>query len=103
MFFPLVSAHKKGSFFKTKFKLLNEVFAHNLIVLHHQLFFFKDIIYLFDRERDSQRESKHKQGGAEEEAGSQQRSLIWGSILGIWDHALSRRQTLNDWVTQAPQ
>ena len=26
------------------------------------LFFFKDFIYLFDRDRDSQRERKHKQG-----------------------------------------
>ena len=26
------------------------------------IFFFKDFIYLFDRDRDSQRERKHKQG-----------------------------------------
>ena len=65
------------------------------------LFFFKDFIYLFDRDRDSQREREHKQGEwerkrerqparegtqaggvGEEEAGSQRRSLMWGSIPG---------------------
>uniref|UniRef100_A0A7N5KC15 Ninein-like protein n=1 Tax=Ailuropoda melanoleuca TaxID=9646 RepID=A0A7N5KC15_AILME len=35
-------------------------------------------------------------GVGEEEAGSQQRSLMWGSIPERQGHALSRRQTLND-------
>ena len=38
----------------------------------------------------------------EEEAGSQWRSLMWGSIPGLQDHALSRRQMLNDCATQVP-
>ena len=38
----------------------------------------------------------------EEEAGSQRRTLMWVSIPGPWDHALSRRQTLNHCATQAP-
>ena len=39
---------------------------------HGGVLFLKDFIYLFDRERDSQREREHKQGGVgEEEAGSQ--------------------------------
>ena len=28
------------------------------------------------------------------------RSLMWDSILGPWDHALSQRQTLKHWATQ---
>ena len=38
----------------------------------------------------------------EKEAGSQCRSLMWGSIPERWDHTLSRRQTLNGCATQAP-
>ena len=38
----------------------------------------------------------------EEEAGSQQRSLMRGSIPECRDHALSRRQMLNDCATQGP-
>ena len=34
------------------------------------VFFKKDFIYLFDRDRDSQREREHKRGVGEEEAGS---------------------------------
>ena len=29
-------------------------------------------------------------------------SLMWDSIPGLWDHALSQRQMLNRWATQAP-
>ena len=38
----------------------------------------------------------------EEEAGSQQKRLMRDSFLERWDHALSRRQALNDCATQAP-
>ena len=48
------------------------------------------------------REGTKAGGVGEEEAGSQQRSLTWGSIPECWAHALSRRQTLNDCTTQAP-
>ena len=46
---------------------------------------------------------EHKQGECgEEEAGSQQKSPMWGSIPELRDHALSLRQTLNRCATQAP-
>ena len=35
-------------------------------------FFFKDFIYLFDRDRDSQREGTQAGGVGEEEAGSEE-------------------------------
>ena len=55
-----------------------------------QIFFFKDFIYLFERDRDSQRERGHKQGEwqAEGEAGSP-RSLRRDSIPGPQDYDLS--------------
>ena len=40
------------------------------------------------------REGTQAGGAGEEEAGSQCMSLMWGSIPELWDHALSRRQTL---------
>ena len=68
------------------------------------MYIFKDFIYLFDRERDSQQREGTQAGGVgEEEAGSQQRSLMRGSIPECRHHALSRRQTFNDRATQAPQ
>ena len=47
-------------------------------------------------------EREHNRGVGEEEAGSQRRSAMWDSIPERRDHALSRRQTLNDCATQAP-
>ena len=38
---------------------------------------------------------------AEGEAGSLQESSMWDSIPGLRDHALSQRQKLNYWATQA--
>ncbi|XP_034525634.1 protein sidekick-1 isoform X5 [Ailuropoda melanoleuca] len=64
-------------------------------------FFFKDFIYLFDRETASERWNTAGEVG-EEEAGSQRRSLTWGSIPDLQDHALSPRQTPNNCATQAP-
>ena len=52
-------------------------------------FFFEDFIYLFDRERQPAREGTQVGGVGEEEAGSQQRSLMWGLIPECRDHALS--------------
>ena len=65
---------------------------------HGGVLFLKDFIYLFDRERDSQQEREHKQGEWErkKQAPRGAGNLIWGLIPGPWDHALSRRQTLND-------
>ena len=59
--------------------------------------FFK-IIYLFIYLTDRQpvREGTQAGGAGEEEAGSQQRSLMWGSIPGPRDHTPSQRQMLND-------
>ena len=52
-------------------------------------FFFKDFIYLLKRNRKSQREGTEAGGVGEEEAGSRQRSPMWGSIPQHRDHALS--------------
>ena len=68
------------------------------------LLFFKDFIYLFDRERDGQQEREHKQGEWErqKQAFRWTGSPMWGLIPERWDHALSRRQMLNNSATQAP-
>ena len=64
-------------------------------------FFFKDFIYLFERERETvSKKGKSSRGVGEEEAGSQQRSPMRDSFPECWDHALSRRQALNDCATQ---
>ena len=52
-------------------------------------------------ERQPAREGA-QQGVGEEEAGSQQRSPMRDSIPERQDHALSRRQMLNNCATQAP-
>ena len=46
-----------------------------------------------DTERDTHRERGRDTGGGRSRlhAGS----LMWDSILGLWDQALSQRQTLN--------
>ena len=53
--------------------------------------FFKDFIYLFDKEG----ERDYKQAEREKQASHPAGSPMWGSIPGPWDHDLSRRQTLN--------
>ena len=70
----------------------------SLAVIH---FFFKDCIYLFerDRERDSKRESPSR-GEKEKKAPPWVESLTWGWIPGPQDHDLSWRQTLN-WLSHA--
>ena len=65
------------------------------------LFFFLRFD-LFDTEREPGREGTQAGGVGEEEAGSQRRSPMWGSIPECRDHALSRRQTLNNCGTQVP-
>ena len=65
-------------------------------------FFFKDFIYFCGRETTRERGNRSR-GVVEEEAGSQQRSLMRDSFPECRDHALSRRQVLNDCATQAPQ
>ena len=57
-------------------------------------------MYLTEIETASERGSTSR-GVREEEAGSQPRSLMQGSIPEHGDHALSQRQT-NDWATQVP-
>ena len=53
-------------------------------------------IHLTERERQPVREGTQAGGVGEKEAGSQQKSLTWGSIPEPQDHALSRRQMHND-------
>ena len=53
--------------------------------------FFKDFIYLFERERAGGGEGAEKEG----EADTPLRSPMWGFIPGPQDHDLSRRQLLN--------
>ena len=81
-----------------------------VLVLFSFLFFFLFFniferfylfIWLIEREAASERGNTSR-GSGEEEAGSQQRSLMWGSIPRLWDHALCRRQTLKCCATQVP-
>jgi len=67
-----------------------------VVTQHSVLFcFFKDFIYLFEREK--MRETAHERGEGQREkqtpcrAGSPMRD----SIQGLQDHDLSRRQSLN--------
>ena len=53
-------------------------------------FFFKKILFIYLTEIETANERGNtSRGRGEEEAGSQQKSLMWGSIPGLWDHALS--------------
>ena len=72
-----------------------------LLNLQSELFFFFFKI-LFIYVTESQQEREYSRGVGVEKAGSQQRSPMWDSIPEHRDHALSRRQTLNDCATQAP-
>ena len=54
------------------------------------LFFFKDFVYLFMRDRERGRDTGRERSGLH--AGS---PVWWDSILGLQDHALGQRQTLN--------
>ena len=66
-------------------------------------FFFKDFVYLFDRERYTARERTQAGGVGEGEAGfPQSREPDAGLDPRTWDHDLSRRQTLNDWPPRRP-
>ena len=57
--------------------------------------FFKDFIYLCDRETASERGNTSRGSG-------RGRSRLVGSIPEPWDHSLSWRQMLNDCTTQVP-
>ena len=59
-------------------------------------------IYLRERQAVSKKGNTSR-GVGEEEAVSQQRSPMRDSFPELWDHALSRRQALNDCATQVPQ
>ena len=75
-------------------------------VAHLSNISFKKRFYLFiwQRERGKERAQAVVAEEAEGEADSLlSRGLTWGWIPGPWDHALSRRQTLNRCATQAPQ
>ena len=65
-------------------------------------FFFKYFIYLCGRETTSER-GNISRGMCEEEAGSQRRSPMRDSFPEHQDHALSRRQALDDCTTQVPR
>ena len=65
--------------------------------LNQFLSFFKRF-YLFIHERHTERGRDIGRGRSRLHTGSQ----MWDSILGFRDHALSQRQTLNRWATQAP-
>ena len=54
------------------------------------------LFYLFIHERNREK-GRDSRGRSRLHAGS----LMWHSILGLWDHALSQRQTLNHKATQA--
>ena len=58
-------------------------------------------IYLCGRQTTRKRGNTSR-GVGEEEAGSQWRSPMRDSFPEPWDHALSRRQALNDCATRAP-
>ena len=67
-------------------------------------FFFKDFIYLFERERQTDsKKGNPSRGVREEEAGSQRRSPMRDSFPERCDHTLIRRQVLGDCATQAPR
>jgi len=70
------------------------------VPLNRPITIFLIFIYLFI----FQRVGEHKQGEweGEKQASRWAGSLMRGSIPGPWDHDLSRRQTFNDWATQAP-
>ena len=61
------------------------------------LFFKKDFIYLFMKDRERERGRDIGRGRSRLHAGSP----MWDSILGLQDHALGQRQPLNHWATQA--
>ena len=66
-------------------------------------FFFKDFIYLFERERQTvSKKGNPSRRVREEESGSQRRRPVRDSFREHCDHALIRRQVLNDCATQAP-
>ena len=65
-------------------------------------FFFKDFIYLCGRETTSEKGNTSRRV-EEQEAGAKRRSPMRDSFPERWDHALSRRQALNDCATQVPQ
>ena len=58
--------------------------------------FFLKILFIYLTEIETASEGTQAGGVGEEESDSQWRSLMWGSIQGLRNHALSRRQTLND-------
>ena len=58
-------------------------------------------MFIYLTERQAAREGTQAGGVGEEEAGSQPRSLMWGSIPERRDHALSRRPTPSDCATPA--
>ena len=67
------------------------------IVLKPANIFFKDFIYLFMR--NTQRGRDTGRGRSRLHKGSPK----WDLILGLQDHTLSQRQTLNCWATQVSQ
>ena len=63
------------------------------------LYFFKRF-YLFMHERHRE---KGRDTGRERGSTLHAGSLMWDSIPGLQDHALSQRQMLNHWATKASQ
>ena len=67
---------------------------HKLVPNFSFSFFLR--LYLFIHERERERGRDIGRGRSRLHAGSP----MWGSILGLQDHILSRRQMLNRWATQ---
>ena len=74
-------------------------FQGNCGGLEHEkkIIFLKDFIYLFmiDGERERERERQRHRDTGRGRSRLHERSPMWDSISGPWDHALSRRQMLN--------
>ena len=86
-------------FFFVCFVLLCQPPAYSSLKCPKLWFFKKDFIYLFMRETDREARRDMGRGRSRLHAGS----LMWDLIPELWDHALSRKQTLNHWATQASQ
>ena len=68
-----------------------------------KVFIFLKILFIYSWERDTQTERERERGRDTGRGRSRLHagSPMWDSIPGLQDHALSRRQMLNHWATQA--
>ena len=59
------------------------------------IFFLRFSLFIHEGQREKEARDRKSRLHA--------RSPMWDLIPGLWDHALSRRQMLNHWATQASQ